>query len=265
MSVDNKYLIRYNPITSSMRHVCLLNKRNLSDNYKLNNLFLSISQNSGRNNSGKITVRHRGAGNKKIYRKIDFSRYILNIPGYIYTIEYDPYRSSFISLVSFLNGIYCYILSTQFDMKNRLFIYNHDSKVSYYNVGDSNFLLFFTNGSLIHNIESIPGRGGHFSRSAGTYSLLINGDVNFTKIKISSGTIIQLSSYCRASLGKVSNSLYRDINLGKAGRSRWLGIRPKVRGVAMNPIDHPHGGGEGKKTGRASPYTVWGRMQKTKS
>jgi large subunit ribosomal protein L2 len=263
--MENKYLIRYNPLTPSMRHTCLVNKRNLSNGYKINKLYTLVKKNSGRNNSGKIVVRHHGGGYKNIYRKIDFKREILNIPGRIYTIEYDPNRSSFISLVSYVNGIYCYILATQFNIKNRLFIYNYNNKVSYYHLGDSNFLLFFSNGSVIHNVESFPGKGGLFARSAGTHAVLINGDIKNTKVKISSDKIVLLSSYCRASFGKISNSVYRDINLGKAGRSRWLGIRPNVRGVAMNPIDHPHGGGEGKKTGRASPYTVWGRMQKTKN
>jgi large subunit ribosomal protein L2 len=265
MNKTNKYLLTYHPFTPSLRHTCLVNKRNLLNNNKLNNLLISLQKFSGRNNSGQITVRHRGGGYKNIYRKVDFKRNLLNIPGQIYSIEYDPLRSSFISLVSFLNGIYCYILATKFNLKKNLFIYNYNEKVSYYNVGDSNFLLFFSNGTLIHNIEFVPGKGGLFSRSAGTYSILINGDNKMIKIKISSGKILILSPYCRATFGIVSNSWYRDINLGKAGRNRWLGIRPSVRGVAMNPIDHPHGGGEGKKTGRASPYSVWGRMQKTKT
>jgi large subunit ribosomal protein L2 len=262
--MDSKMLIRYNPLTPSLRHTCLVNKRNLLSSYKVNKLFVSLKKSSGRNNTGRITVRHHGGGYRNIYRKIDFKRNILNVPAKIYSVEYDSNRTSFISLISYSNGIFCYILSTQFNLKNNLFVYNYNSKVSYYHIGDSNFLLFFSNGSLIHNIESTPGKGGLFSRSAGTYSVLINGDTKHTKIKISSGKIIQLSSYCRASIGKISNSSYRDVNLGKAGRSRWLGIRPNVRGVAMNPIDHPHGGGEGKKTGRASPYTSWGKMQKTK-
>ncbi|MDF2698979.1 MAG: rplB [Haloplasmataceae bacterium] len=264
MSKNNKYLIKYNPLTPSLRHTCLVNKRYLNNNYKLNNLLVSINKVSGRNNTGQITVRHRGGGQKKIYRKIDHRRNLLNIPASVYTIEYDSFRSSFISLICFINGIYCYILSTQFDLRRKLFIYNYNNKVSYYHTGDSNLLLFFTNGTLIHNVEPFPGKGGLFSKAAGTSSLLINGDNKTTKIKIPSGRVIVLSSYCRASVGKVSNEWYRYINLGKAGRSRWLGIRPSVRGVAMNPIDHPHGGGEGKKTGRASPYSVWGRMQKTK-
>ena len=262
--MDSRYLINYNSLTPSMRHTCLVNKRNLSDTKKLKNLFISLLKHSGRNNYGKITIRHRGGGYNNIYRKIEFRRNLLNIPAQVYTVEYDPNRSSFISLISYLNGIFCYILSTQFNLRDKLFIYNYNRKVSYYHVGDSNMLLYFSNGSLIHNVESMPGKGGLFSRSAGTFSILINGDSNFTKLKISSGKIIILSSYCRATFGKISNSVYRNINLGKAGRSRWLGIRPSVRGVAMNPIDHPHGGGEGKKTGRASPYTVWGKMQKTK-
>ena len=117
--------------------------------------------------------------------------------------------SSFISLISYLNGIFCYILSTQFNLRDKLFIYNYNRKVSYYHVGDSNMLLYFSNGSLIHNVESMPGKGGLFSRSAGTFSILINGDSNFTKLKISSGKIILLSSYCRATFGKISNSAQR--------------------------------------------------------
>ncbi len=263
-SKNNKYILRYNPITPSLRHTCLVNKRLLDNKLINNNLILNLKNNSGRNNSGQIRVRHRGGSYKRIYRKIDFARTIINIPAYIYSTEYDPNRSSFISLVFYSNGIYCYILSTQFNYEKQLFIYNYDSKVSYYHLGDSNLLLFFSNGTLLHNIELLPGKGSILSRSAGTHSILVNGDEKTTKIKLSSGSIKDLSSYCRATIGVVSNQWYRYINLGKAGRSRWLGIRPSVRGVAMNPIDHPHGGGEGKKTGRASPFTVWGRMQKTK-
>ncbi len=261
--MSNKYIIKYNPITPSQRQTCLVNKRRLSDNYKLGNLFISILNNAGRNNTGKITVRHKGVGVKKNYRKIDFFRNIINIPAKILTVEYDPYRSSFISLIFYLNGIFCYILTTQFNLQKKLFIYNYNLRASYYNIGDSNLLLFFSNGTLLHNIELVPGSGGKISRSAGTYSLLVNGDIQLTKIKMPSNKILMLSSYCRATIGIVSNQWYRYINLGKAGRSRWLGIRPSVRGVAMNPIDHPHGGGEGKKTGRASPFTVWGKKQKT--
>jgi large subunit ribosomal protein L2 len=261
---NNKYILKYNPITPSLRHTCLVNKRLLNNKLLNNNLLLSISSNSGRNNSGNITVKHKGGGYRKLYRKIDFLRNIINIPASIYSIEYDPNRSSFISLVFYSNGIYCYILSTQFDLRKKLFIYNYNNKVSYYHIGDSNLLLFYSNGTLLHNIELIPGNGGLFSRSAGTHGILINGDQYKTSIKLSSGLVKVLSSYCRATYGTVSNEWYRYINLGKAGRSRWLGIRPSVRGVAMNPIDHPHGGGEGKKTGRASPFTSWGKMQKTK-
>jgi large subunit ribosomal protein L2 len=262
--MSNKYIIKYNPITPSQRQTCLVNKRRLSDNYKLGNLFVNINSFSGRNNSGKITVRHKGGSVNKNYRKIDFFRSLINVPAKVYTVEYDPYRSSFISLIFYLNGIFCYILTTQFNSHKNLFIYNYNIRAPYYNIGDSNLLLFFSNGTLLHNIEVIPGNGGIISRSAGTYSLLVNGDTRFTKIKIPSGKVLTISSYCRATIGIVSNQWYRYINLGKAGRSRWLGIRPSVRGVAMNPIDHPHGGGEGKKTGRASPFTVWGKKQKTK-
>jgi len=258
----NKYLLKYNAITPSLRHTCLVNKR-LLDSSHFNNLLFHLKTNSGRNNKGLITIRHRGSFYKKIYRKLDIYRNILHIPAKICTTEYDPNRSSFISLIFYLNGIYCYILNTQFNLNKNLFIYNYNNKVSYYHVGDSNFILYFSNGTLIHNLESFPGKGSLYSRSAGTFCTVINGNINTTQIKLPSSKVIEVSSYCRATIGVVSNQNYRYINLGKAGRSRWLGIRPHVRGVAMNPIDHPHGGGEGKKTGRASPYTVWGRMQKT--
>jgi len=264
MNLDTKYLIHYNPITPSLRQTCLINKRLLNKILLKNNLVIHLSSKSGRNNSGKISVRHKGGGHKKLYRKIDFNRNLLDIPGYIYSIEYDAIRSAFISLVFYANGIYCYILASKFDLRSKLFIYNYSSKPSFYSTGDSNILLFFSNGTLLYNIENFPGEGGLFTKSAGTYSILVNGDSFKTKIKLPSGVIKDLSSYCRATIGIVSNEWYRYINLGKAGRSRWLGIRPSVRGVAMNPIDHPHGGGEGKKTGRASPFSVWGKMQKTK-
>jgi len=261
----NNYIIKYNPITPSQRHTCLINKRNLSDKSNLKNLYLFLKENAGRNNSGRITVRHKGSGVKRLFRKIDFRRNLINIPARVYTVEYDPYRSSFISLIHYANGLFCYILTTQFNLQQKLFIYNYNEKVAFHNIGDSNLLLNINNGALLHNVELVPGKGGTISRSAGTFTLLVNNGINQTKVKLPSGKILLLSPYCRATLGMVSNKWYRNLNLGKAGRSRWLGIRPSVRGVAMNPIDHPHGGGEGKKTGRVSPFTAWGRRQKTVS
>ncbi|MND21287.1 50S ribosomal protein L2 [compost metagenome] len=263
--MSNNYILRFNPITPSQRHTCLVNKRNLSNNMHIKRLCLSLKNSAGRNNSGIITVRHKGAGVKKKFRKIDFKRNIYNIPAEVYTIEYDPYRSSFVSLIHYSNGLFCYILTTQFNLCKKIFIYNYNERIAFHNIGDSNLLLYFDNGTLLHNLEQFPGKGGSISRSAGTYSLLVNVSSNTSKVKLPSGKILLLSSYCRATLGIVSNQWYRYLNLGKAGRSRWLGIRPSVRGVAMNPIDHPHGGGEGKKTGRVSPFTVWGRRQKTVS
>jgi large subunit ribosomal protein L2 len=259
----NKYLINLKPTTPSQRMTCLINKRNLNNKFKFSNLLISFSNSSGRNNTGQITIRHRGNRSKNFYRKLDFYRNIINIPAKIISMEYDPYRSSFISLIYYLNGIFSYILSTQFNFQ--YYIYNNNNQTSFNNIGDCNILSTYTNGTLLHSIENKPGMGGKISRSAGTYSLLLNGNSIFTKIKIPSGKILLLSSYCKATLGIVSNKFYRNFILGKAGRSRWLGIRPHVRGVAMNPIDHPHGGGEGKKTGRATPFSVWGRRQKTKS
>jgi len=177
---NNRYILKYNPITPSLRHTCLVNKRLLNNKLLNNNLLLSISSNSGRNNHGNITVRHKGGGYRKLYRKIDFLRNIVNIPASIYSVEYDPNRSSFISLI------------------------------------------FYSNGTLLHNIELVPGKGGLFSRSAGTHGILINGDQFTTSIKLSSGLVKNLSSYCRATIGIVSNEWYRYVNLGKAGRSRWL-------------------------------------------
>lgn len=261
----NNYILRFNPITPSQRHTCLVNKRNLSKYSNIKRLSLSIPNHGGRNNTGTITVRHQGGGVKRKYRKIDFHRNIYNIPAEVYTIEYDPYRSSFVSLIHYANGLFCYILTTQFNLCKQLFIYNYNERIAFHNTGDSNLLLYFDNGTLLHNVELFPGKGGVISRSAGTFSLLVNVSRNTSKVKLPSGKILQLSSYCRATLGIVSNQWYRYLNLGKAGRSRWLGIRPSVRGVAMNPIDHPHGGGEGKKTGRVSPFSVWGRRQKTVS
>jgi large subunit ribosomal protein L2 len=261
----NNYILRFNPITPSQRHTCLVNKRELSDNSNFKRLSLTIRGTGGRNNTGIITVRHRGGRNKRIFRKIDFSRSIYNIPAEIYTIEYDPYRSSFITLIHYAHGLFCYILTTQFNINKELFIYNYNERIAFHNTGDSNLLLYFDNGALLHNLELFPGKGGVISRSAGTFSLLINVSKKSSKVKLPSGKILHLSSYCRATLGIVSNQWYRYLNLGKAGRSRWLGIRPSVRGVVMNPIDHPHGGGEGKKTGRVSPFSVWGRRQKTVS
>jgi len=258
---------KYNSITNSMRHVCLIDKSILRNTVKISNLFLIKKNNSGRNNSGKITVYTKGKKkHKKLYRIIDYKRINWNIPGTIYTNEYDPNRSSFISLVVYKNNICCYILGVHnLNIGSTVYSYNNiNNNYLSYKKGYSNKLLYLVTGSVIHNVEYYPGKGGIFIRSAGTYGKIIKKYLNLNKvlIELPSKTKFYTSLYSNATLGMVSNSFHNKVNLGKAGRNRWLGNKSNVRGVAMNPVDHPHGGGEGKKSNPSFKRSPWGKIYK---
>lgn len=259
---------RYNSITNSMRHVCILDKNILRKKKSVTNLFLNknIKNFAGRNHSGRTTVYTKGTKHKRLFRIIDYKRHIYDIPALIYSKEYDPNRSSFISLFVYKNYICCYVLS----IKNvSLGSYVHTYKninidSFYYSKGDKHKLLYLSTGSIIHNLESLPNYGAIYIRSAGTYGKLIKKYLRFNKILIElpSKTILYSSIYSSATLGIVSNSNFSKIHLGKAGRNRWLGKKSSVRGVAMNPVDHPHGGGEGKKSGPSVKRGPWGKISK---
>ena len=219
----------------------------------------ALRKNGGRNNTGRITVRRRGGGHKRRYRIIDFKRNKLEIPGKVATIEYDPNRSSYISLIHYVDGDKRYILSPE-----KLKV--GDEVISGENVPLKNAnslpLKNIPAGMNVHNIELYPGKGGQMARSAGSYAQVMAHDNKLCTLKLPSGEVRMVLDECRATIGQVGNRTHEQIVSGKAGRTRWLGRRPKVRGVAMNPVDHPMGGGEGKSSGGRHPSTPWGKPTK---
>jgi len=212
----------------------------------------------GRNNQGRITTRHKGGGVKKLYREIDFGEEKKGIKGKVKSIEYDPFRTAFIALISYQNGAWGYILAPE-DLKAGDEILC-DEKAPL-KIGNRMPLKNFPVGSLVYNVEITPLGGGKMIKSAGSYAEVMAQEGEYTHLKMPSGEIRKFLSKCYASYGRLSNIEYNIISLGKAGRSRLLGIRPTVRGKAMNPVDHPYGGGEGKtKRGTKRPKTLWGKV-----
>lgn len=217
-------------------------------------------KNSGRNNTGQITVRHQGGGHKRRYRLIDFKRTKDNIIGTVETIEYDPYRSAYIALVLYQDGERRYIIAPEGIQVGAHILSGEQVPIK---IGNAMPIGNIAPGATVHNVELKPGKGGQFARSAGTSVQIVNRDNNYVVIRMSSGETRKVLASCRATIGKVSNASHNLISLGKAGASRWLGIRPTVRGSAMNPVDHPLGGGEGKTRGK-QPVTPWGKPTKGK-
>jgi len=212
-------------------------------------------QNSGRNNAGRITVRHRGGGHKKHYRIIDFKRIKDGIPAVVERIEYDPNRSARIALILYLDGERRYIIAPEGLAKGDKIESGGKASIKTGNCLELNDIPL---GSVVHCVELFPGKGAQLSRSAGSSLQLIAKEGKFCTLRLRSGEIRRVLANCRATLGSVSNPEHQLRSIGKAGAKRWLGIRPTVRGVAMNPIDHPHGGGEGKTSGGRHPVTPWG-------
>ena len=250
-------LKKLNPITPSQRNLIRLNKSMLLRKSLLKKDILGITNVAGRNNTGKITSFHKGGGHKKKYRKIEFLRN-KNSTGIVCSIEHDPYRNSNIaSVYDFLEKTYYYILQPN-NLNVGDIIKSGDNAEP--QIGHALQISKVPVGSFIHNISLKANKKSQISRSAGTSSLLIEKTATGGQIKLTSGKIISLANQCTATIGVVSNGLTYLTNVGKAGRSRWLNNRPKVRGVAMNPIDHPHGGGEGKTSGgRKTSVTPWGK------
>jgi len=220
-----------------------------------------IGNKSGRNNNGRVTMRRRGGGHKKRYRVVDFKRLKHDMPAKVERLEYDPNRSAFIALIKYEDGELNYILAPQ-----RLQV--GDSVISGQRVdikpGNALPMANIPVGTIIHNVELKVGGGGQIARSAGTYVQLIGKDQGYAQLRLASGEIRIVRAECMATIGAVSNPDQANKKIGKAGRSRWMGIRPSVRGVAMNPVDHPHGGGEGRTSGGRHPVTPWGKSTKGK-
>ena len=218
-------------------------------------LVKALKKTGGRNNQGRMTTRHRGGGHKRRYRLIDFKRNKLNVPATVATIEYDPNRTVRIALLHYADGDKRYILAPQGLKVGDQVIAGSDADIK---PGNSLLLKQIPAGTLVHNVELKPGKGGQLARAAGAYAQLMAKEGKQAHLKLPSGEVRMVPVECRATIGQLSNVEQENISLGKAGRKRWLGRRPRVRGVAMNPVDHPMGGGEGKSSGGRHPCTPWG-------
>ena len=232
-------LKQYKPNTPGQRGLVLVGRESLHKGKPFKKLTKGLTKNGGRNNFGHLTSRKQGGGHKKKYRIIDFKRNLMDSPAVVERIEYDPNRSAFIALIKYDGDNYSYIICPQ-DLKVGDTVVSSDN--ADIKVGNCLPIKNIPTDTLVHNIEMKPGKGGQLGRSAGTYCQIIGKDSEYAQLKLSSGEIRLVRVECRATIGMVSNQDKKNIKLGKAGRKRWLGVRPVVRGVAMNPVDHPHGG-----------------------
>jgi large subunit ribosomal protein L2 len=248
----------YKPYTPSTRNKSSLDFSVLSKDKPERSLIIPNHRSKGRNNQGRITIRHRGGGHKRRYRLIDFKRNKYDINGVVSSIQYDPNRNANIALINYEDGEKRYILHPENLLIGSKIIAGKNSEIK---VGNSLPLDFIPLGTEVHNIELFPGKGGQLIRAAGTTAKILAKEKNVVVLRLSSKEIRIFQENCRATIGRVSNADYYTVKLGKAGRKRWLGIRPTVRGSAMNPVDHPHGGGEGRcPIGHARPLTPWGKV-----
>ena len=248
---------KYKPITSGTRHMSTLVNEEITKNTPEKKLIVSKKKTGGRNNQGKITVRHIGGGVKRKYRIIDFKRNKDNIIGKVASIEYDPNRSANIALINYADGEKRYILAS-LNLKVGSTVVSGDSVDI--KVGNALPIMNIPVGTNVHNIELTPGKGGILARSAGSSAQILGREDKYVLIRLKSGETRKVLGSCKATVGEVGNTDYELVHLGKAGRKRHMGVRPTVRGVAMNPNDHKHGGGEGKSPiGFASPVTPWNK------
>ena len=247
------------PVTPGSRFASRSDFSEITTGKPEKSLTVALRKKGGRNNTGRITVRRRGGGHKRRYRIIDYKRNKFGIKGKVATIEYDPNRSAYISLVHYDDGEKRYILAP-LDISVGTIIISGD-KVPL-KIGNALLLSNIPTGLFVHNVELIPGKGGQMVRTAGAYAQVMAHDNGYATLKLPSGEVRLVSDQCMATIGQVGNRAFEQIVSGKAGRSRWLGRRPKVRGVVMNPVDHPHGGGEGKTSGGRHPVSPWGKPTK---
>ncbi len=254
-------LKHYKPTTPSQRALVLIDRSELYKGGPVKSLTEGLTKSGGRNNTGSITMRRKGGGHKRKYRIIDFKRNKFDISATVERIEYDPNRSAFIALIKYEDGELSYILAPQRLSVGDKVISAKDADIK---PGNSMALANMPIGTIIHNVELKQGKGGQLARSAGCYAQLVGRGDGYAQLKLMSGELRVVRSECMATIGAVSNPDQKNIKIGKAGRSRWLGNRPKVRGVAMNPVDHPHGGGEGRTSGGRNPVTPWGVPTKGK-
>jgi len=251
----------FKPITPSLRQLVIVDRHGLWKGKPVKALTSGKTETGGRNNHGHITAHHRGGGHKRRLRLVDFKRRKFNVAGTVERLEYDPNRSAFIALVKYTDGELAYIIAPQ-RLKAGDEVMSGD-RVDI-KPGNAMPLANMPVGTIVHNVELKKGRGGQLARSAGTYAQLVGKDAGYAQLKLSSGELRLIPAECLATVGAVSNPDNQNTVVGKAGRTRWLGHRPVVRGVAMNPVDHPHGGGEGKTSGGRHPVTPWGKPTKGK-
>jgi large subunit ribosomal protein L2 len=251
----------YKPTTPSQRQLVIVDRSGLHKGEPVKQLTEGKSERGGRNNNGRITVRFRGGGHKQAYRKVDFKRRKFDVPATIERLEYDPNRSAFIALIKYQDGELAYILAPQRMAQGDTVVAGEHVDVK---PGNAMPMANIPIGTIVHNIELKIGKGGQMARSAGTYAQIVGRDQDYVILRLSSGEQRLVHGRCMATVGAVSNPDHMNISIGKAGRTRWLGRRPHNRGVAMNPIDHPHGGGEGRTSGGRHPVTPWGFPTKGK-
>ena len=252
-------LKNYNPKTPGTRELVLVDRSGLYKGKPVKSLTEGLTKKGGRNNTGRITARRIGGGHKRKYRIVDFKRRKFDVPGTVERLEYDPNRTAFIALIRYDDDELAYILAPQRLAPGDKVIAGQRVDIK---PGNAMPLANIPVGTIVHNIELKPGKGGQIARSAGTYAQLVGRATGYAQIKLGSGEMRLVRGECMATIGAVSNPDQANISLGKAGRHRWLGKRPSVRGVAMNPIDHPHGGGEGRSSGGRHPVTPWGKPTK---
>ena len=254
-------LKKYKPTSPGQRGLVLVDRSGLYKGRPVKKLTEGLTGKGGRNNTGRITARRQGGGHKRLYRMVDFKRRKFDVQGTVERIEYDPNRTAFIALINYSDGEQAYILAPQ-----RLAIGDNviASERADIKPGNAMPLSSIPVGTIIHNVELKAGGGGKMARSAGAYAQLVGRDLGYALLRLMSGEQRRVRAECMATVGAVSNPDHGNIKIGKAGRNRWLGKRPSVRGVAMNPVDHPHGGGEGRTSGGRHPVTPWGKSTKGK-
>jgi large subunit ribosomal protein L2 len=251
----------YKPVTPSQRGLILVDRSELWKGKPVKALTEGLISKGGRNNAGRITARRRGGGHKRRYRKIDFKRRKFDVQATVERLEYDPNRSAFIALLKYDDGELSYILAPQRVQVGDKLISGQRVDIK---PGNAMPMENIPVGTIVHNVEMKPGRGGQIARAAGTYVQMVGKDSGFAQLRLNSGEVRMVLAKGMATIGSVSNPDNKNINKAKAGRNRWLGKRPSVRGVAMNPVDHPHGGGEGRSSGGRHPVTPWGVPTKGK-
>jgi large subunit ribosomal protein L2 len=251
----------FKPTTPGQRQLVLVDRSELHKGGPVKTLTEGLRSKGGRNNYGRITVRWRGGGHKRTYRIIDFRRRKFDMTATVERLEYDPNRTAFIALIRYEDGEQAYILAPQRLQPGDKVVSGERTDIK---PGNAMQLKNVPVGTIVHNVELKPGRGGQMARAAGTYVQLVGRDAGLALLRMASGEVRMVRTECMATIGAVSNPDQQNISIGKAGRNRWKGRRPSVRGVAMNPVDHPHGGGEGRTSGGRHPVTPWGKSTKGK-